>query len=193
MFAEDGDERSQIADLVTRVEAHCSATPRTIADSPASVRLPDVLGRLHDVQVVRAAVRADRPAPLGRWSRRWAGSPPAAPSPPFLRRLDGARLHCGHLIKGADAAEPDDHRIDWESNQVSVIDIHNLHDRAKRFVVGVVLKRLFEAKETPGQRQAARVPRARRAQQVRPARGMVARSRKCCSTSQSAGAASGSS
>jgi hypothetical protein len=42
------------------------------------------------------------------------------------------------------------HRIDWEANQVSVIDIHNLHDRAKRFVVGVVVKRLFEQKETTG-------------------------------------------
>ena len=33
---------------------------------------------------------------------------------------------------------------------MSVIDIHNLHDRAKRFVVGVVVKKLFEAKETAG-------------------------------------------
>jgi DNA helicase HerA-like ATPase len=32
-----------------------------------------------------------------------------------------------------------------------VIDIHNLHDRAKRFVVGVVVKKLFEAKERSGQ------------------------------------------
>ena len=31
-----------------------------------------------------------------------------------------------------------------------MIDIHNLHDRAKRFVVGVVVKRLFEQKETTG-------------------------------------------
>jgi DNA helicase HerA-like ATPase len=33
---------------------------------------------------------------------------------------------------------------------VSVIDIHNLHDRAKRFVVGVVVKRMFEEKERSG-------------------------------------------
>jgi DNA helicase HerA-like ATPase len=33
---------------------------------------------------------------------------------------------------------------------VSVIDIHNLHDQAKRFVVGVVLKRMFEDKEARG-------------------------------------------
>ena len=45
MFAEAGDERSQIADLVARVEA--AARPpraRTIPDFPASIRLPDPLG-----------------------------------------------------------------------------------------------------------------------------------------------------
>ena len=31
-----------------------------------------------------------------------------------------------------------------------MIDIHNLHDRAKRFVVGVVVKRMFEEKERTG-------------------------------------------
>src|SRR6202012_260473 len=48
------------------------------------------------------------------------------------------------------AADIDAHRIDWGANQVSVIDIHTLHDRAKRFVVGVVVKRLFDAKERSG-------------------------------------------
>jgi hypothetical protein len=33
---------------------------------------------------------------------------------------------------------------------VSVVDIHALHDRAKRFVVGAVLKRMFEDKESLG-------------------------------------------
>src|SRR5438132_10436676 len=40
-----------------------------------------------------------------------------------------------------------------DANQVTVIDIHNVHDRAKRFVTGIVVKRLFEQKETMGQRQ----------------------------------------
>src|SRR5262249_36114880 len=41
-------------------------------------------------------------------------------------------------------------RIDWRRAQVTVIDIHNLHDRAKRFVIGVVLKKMFEEKESTG-------------------------------------------
>jgi DNA helicase HerA-like ATPase len=38
------------------------------------------------------------------------------------------------------------------NNQVTVIDIHKLQDRAKRFVVGVVVRRLVEQKEATGQR-----------------------------------------
>src|SRR5207244_2175921 len=43
--------------------------------------------------------------------------------------------------------------LDWQMNQVSVIDIQKLADRAKRFVVGVVLKRLLEEKDRSGQRE----------------------------------------
>ena len=34
---------------------------------------------------------------------------------------------------------------------VTVVDLHNLNDRAKRFVVGVVLRRAFDEKERTGQ------------------------------------------
>jgi|CXWL01.1.fsa_nt_gi DNA helicase HerA-like ATPase len=67
----------------------------------------------------------------------------------FLRRLHGARRHVGRLIRG-DIGEPEAHRIRHQA-QVTVVDIHNLHDRAKRFVVGVVLRRRLEEKEASGQ------------------------------------------
>ena len=38
-----------------------------------------------------------------------------------------------------------------EGHQVTVVDLHNLHDRAKRFVVGVTVRRAFEDKERAGQ------------------------------------------
>ena len=151
MFAEAGDERSQIADLVTRVEAALEREAEDVPDSPATIKLPDEHGETRARQVVRAALRADRPPSRRRRLDAGAGYIAGGTVAAFLRRLDGARLHCGHLIRGADdALEPEKHRIDWESRQVSVIDIHNLHDRAKRFVVGVVVKRLFEQKETTG-------------------------------------------
>ena len=42
------------------------------------------------------------------------------------------------------------HPVDLDANQVTVVDIHNLNDRAKRFVVGVVLRQAFQAKEASG-------------------------------------------
>ena len=71
----------------------------------------------------------------------------------FLRRLGAAAEAVGHLIRRTDSEEEERrHRIDWRAQQVNVIDINKLPDRAKRFVVGVVLKQLMEEKES-GQRQ----------------------------------------
>ena len=47
---------------------------------------------------------------------------------------------------------PDKHRIQRQA-QVTVVDIHNLNDRAKRFVVGVTLRRAFDEKERAGQQR----------------------------------------
>ena len=66
----------------------------------------------------------------------------------FVRRLLGAKRHVEHLIRG-DVADALRHRVDLQA-QVTVVDIHNLHDRAKRFVVGVVLRKTFEDKERAG-------------------------------------------
>jgi DNA helicase HerA-like ATPase len=51
----------------------------------------------------------------------------------------------------ADIANPDAHAVDFDRAQVTVVDLHNLNDRAKRFVVGVVLRKAFERKERSGQ------------------------------------------
>jgi DNA helicase HerA-like ATPase len=67
----------------------------------------------------------------------------------FVRRLQASVRHLGRLIR-SDVADPERHRIDLQQ-QVSVVDLHNLNDRAKRFVVGVTLKRAFEDKERAGQ------------------------------------------
>jgi DNA helicase HerA-like ATPase len=151
MFAEEGDERSQIADLVVRVEAMLDRHHKPIPDFPGSVVLPDPLDNditIHSFDelcdLIRVHLEFDGPG-------SWRGPIATGTVQAFLRRLDGARFHCGHLIRGRDAADIEQHRIDWGANQVSVIDIHNLHDRAKRFVVGVVVKKLFQAKESSGQ------------------------------------------
>jgi DNA helicase HerA-like ATPase len=67
----------------------------------------------------------------------------------FIRRLVSAKVRLGALVR-ADVARRDRHRITTSDAQVTVVDLHNLHDRAQRFVVGVTIRREFERKETSG-------------------------------------------
>jgi uncharacterized protein len=88
-------------------------------------------------------------------------APRAAPgtSNAFVRRLFDAVATAGHLVRAIPPAQVDAHRIrvldaEGEANkQVNVIDINGLPDRAKRFVVGIVVRRLVEQKEALGGRQ----------------------------------------
>jgi len=147
MFAEADDERSQIADLIARVEAHLD---RECLDDPEHDATVTFGGYpVHDFaqlcEIIATEVDADGSA--------WRGRVSDATVSAFLRRLDAARFRMGHLVVGREAENPAAHRIDWEGHQVTVVDIHNLHDRAKRFVTGVVIKRLFEHKERMGRRE----------------------------------------
>jgi hypothetical protein len=67
----------------------------------------------------------------------------------FVRRLHASIGHLEHFIR-ADIAEVNTYKLDLDAHQVTVVDIHQLHDRAKRFVVGVILRQAFEAKEASG-------------------------------------------
>src|SRR5438552_106171 len=68
----------------------------------------------------------------------------------FARRLIASKKDLGRLIRGdLPAGRP--HAVNTaESAQMTVVDLHNLPDRAQRFVVGVTLKTEFERKEKAG-------------------------------------------
>jgi DNA helicase HerA-like ATPase len=66
----------------------------------------------------------------------------------FRRRLHAAAQHMGHLVRGTQAARR--LAIKWAEHQVTVVDIHTLHSTAQMFVVGVLLKRMMEEKESRG-------------------------------------------
>ena len=146
LFAEAEDERSQIADLVARVEMHLDRECQDDPDHDATV----VYGGypVKDFAGLCDLIRANVEDEHSPWRGRLSEATVAA----FVRRLDAARFRMEHLVWGREAEQPERHRIDWEANQVTVVDIHNLHDRAKRFVTGVVIKRLFEEKERRGTR-----------------------------------------
>ncbi|HEX8100740.1 MAG TPA: ATP-binding protein [Actinomycetota bacterium] len=147
LFAEAEDERSQIADLVARVESYLDRECDDDPENDATVVFGGypVTDFAHLCEVIKENVE-DEHSP---WRGRLSDATVAA----FVRRLDAGRFRMGHLILGRDAEDSARHRIDWEANQVTVVDIHNLHDRAKRFVTGVVIKRLFEHKERMGRRE----------------------------------------
>ena len=128
LFAEADDESSQLSSLISGIEA------RLVNDGDAARCETFAALQEHIIQNVVGTV----PAATGTVAA-------------FQRRLNAAGFNVGHLIRGrARVEKPDQHRINWKQRQLTVIDIHNLHDRAKRFVVGVVLRRMFEEKENAG-------------------------------------------
>ncbi|MCZ2149229.1 MAG: ATP-binding protein [Bryobacterales bacterium] len=126
LFTEAEDDSSQLGSVVERVES-----------------------RLAHEDVRGLDGFDDLVACIQRHLDDWAGSYASGTRSAFERRLLSAAARVGHLIRGhVDDAERN--VINWRKAQVTVIDIHNLHDRAKRFVIGVVLKRMFEDKEKSG-------------------------------------------
>jgi DNA helicase HerA-like ATPase len=92
-------------------------------------------------------------APLSFRRYDWVGSAAAGTVSAFLRRLEASVSRVGHLIRAEGVERAEEHRIDLGRAQVTVVDLNKLHERAQRFVVGVVLKRMFEEKERRGTRE----------------------------------------
>jgi DNA helicase HerA-like ATPase len=147
LFAEADHETSQLAFVVDRIEARLLTATRD--NDPKDPALEIEGRRLESfeelVEFLTGRVDDERSR-----AEQWAF--PAAPGTvaAFERRLHGASRHVGHLIRGRDVGRRADHRLEWSRKQTTVVDIHALHDRAKRFVVGAVLKRMFEEKEGLG-------------------------------------------
>jgi hypothetical protein len=146
LFTDADDERSQIGYVAQAVEAQLALAARlSLPLDAATVEVGGTRCTNFDELVDAIAAMTD-PDLGGTWGGRAAGGTVQA----FLRRLEAAAPHVGQLIRGEDSEDVAAHRIDWQREQVTVVDIHRLHDRAKRFVVGAVLKRMFEEKEARG-------------------------------------------
>jgi DNA helicase HerA-like ATPase len=144
LFADAEDDRQQYTMVVHNVTARLAREAEPVGDGAVSVD-GRVVRTLHElIELVEDKVDIDGP---DQWAGRAIG---AGTVNAFLRRLHGAERYLRHLVR-ADVARPGAHRVDFERAQVTVVDLHNLNDRAKRFVVGVVLRRAFERKERSGQ------------------------------------------
>ena len=143
LFADAEDERAQYTMVVYNVMAQLRlAQP----GDGGSVRIEG-----ETVRTFRDLVELVRERVQGEDTRhQWAGPTMGQGTVnAFVRRLQGAVRHVERLIRG-DIPNPERHRVET-GNQVTVVDLHNLNDRAKRFVVGVTVRRAFEEKEKAGQ------------------------------------------
>ncbi|MFD0747587.1 ATP-binding protein [Phytohabitans flavus] len=144
VFADADDERQQYTMVVHAVTAHLArhAQPADGGIGIDGTRLgsyPDLV----DYVVARLTDEETRGT--------WAGSAVNTGTVnAFARRLIASKKDLARLIRG-DLAARRPHAINTaESAQVTVVDLHNLPDRAQRFVVGVTLKAEFERKEKAG-------------------------------------------
>ncbi len=147
LFAEGDEGASSLHYVIDRVTEKLQQLAR---NSPPDV-LTDENGReiesLRDLLNLLQEVIEDRESKTDpdRY-REWFGTAATSTAYAFLRRFHHAATHCGTLIHGS-GSRP----IDWKANQLTVIDISDLHSIAKMFVVGSILKRIFREKEERGE------------------------------------------
>lgn len=151
VFADGEDERSQYTMLIGQVAARLRR---------------DAMKSGEDGAVTIKGVEARNGGPLRTFEqlvgliedelgdedtrRDWvAGSTSTGSVNAFLRRLRSAVRPLSTLVRG-DLRHRDDHSLTTSKAQVTVIDLHNLPDRAQRFVVGVSLRQEFRRKEQQG-------------------------------------------
>jgi DNA helicase HerA-like ATPase len=162
LFTDASDMRSQVAFVAERVEAQLRRYAVDVAGRPGAVVLRDPREGHRRGEAVRAGVGERVIDSLGSLVEavgefldpedaepdvRWSGRVQAGTVSAFMRRLHAAEHRLGHLIQAGESR-----RIDRSGAQVSVVAIQSLHELAQRFVVGALLKEVFDEKERSGQR-----------------------------------------
>jgi hypothetical protein len=144
LFADAEDDRQQYTLIVHNVTAKLKREAHALGDGGVTIEGVPVRTLRELVELIVSRVQDE--TTLHDWAG-WAMGQGTVNA--FVRRMHGVLRHVEHLIRG-DVAHADRHSIRREA-QVTVVDIHKLHDRAKRFVVGVTLRRAFDDKERTGQ------------------------------------------
>ncbi|MFD1936318.1 MULTISPECIES: ATP-binding protein [Nonomuraea] len=145
VFADADDERAGYSLLVGQVAARLAAWAVPVEGGAVKLpeggvcrTFPDLVDLLSD-QLMDEGSRVT-----------WTGAQtPLGTVNAFLRRLRSAVRALSPIIRG-DVAGGRPHSIRTSDAQVSIVDLHNLPERAQRFVVGVVLRGEFARKESSG-------------------------------------------
>ena len=147
VFADAEDERNQYTMVIHNV-AHRLKTDGTAVGDDGAWQLEGQTIRTYPELVDFLVSRL-----LGEdeeLRRYWAGQVTTMGTiQAFVRRLLSSQKPLGHLIR-ADVKLRKERRITTSDSKVTVVDLHNLPERAQRFVVGVTIRRALEAKEESG-------------------------------------------
>lgn len=145
VFADAEDERNQYTLVVHQVTAKLrrEAAP---AGSDGAVTVDGVHCRTYAELVDFIVDRVTDPATMADWAGPAIG---AGTANAFVRRLRSSQRALAELIRG-DIPDRATRQITTANQQVTVVDLHNLMERAQRFVTGVVLATETARKEAAG-------------------------------------------
>ncbi|MDA1003215.1 MAG: ATP-binding protein [Chloroflexi bacterium] len=152
LFADGDHDRSQVQFVVDAVEARLRRAARKHA-SGGDVEIDGELVTDFDelLEMIERHVDPDSDM-VDKWAGSGTGAAAIGTVRAFMRRLRAAAPHVGHLVRGeafVRGVSQGAHGITLD-RQVTVVDLHRLHDRAQRFVVGAVLKQQLEEREARG-------------------------------------------
>ena len=145
VFADIEDERQQYPMVAQQVSTRLQHSA-VAAGTDGAVTIDGDLCRTYDELVDVIAARLTDDETKGRWGGPVTG---IGTINAFIRRLRSSQKALGPLIR-ADLPHASTRQISTQGQQVTVIDLHNLRERAQRFVVGVVLADETARKEEAG-------------------------------------------
>jgi len=144
-FADAEDDKQQYTMVVHQVTARLKTEAESFGDDGA-VKVDGVLCRTHEQLVDRLVELVTNDSTAAHW----AGPVGAGTVNAFVRRLRSSVKALSAFIRG-DLVDPGASRLVSTANQqVTVVDLHNLTERAQRFVVGVLLSAETARKEAAG-------------------------------------------
>ncbi|MBK5227199.1 MAG: ATP-binding protein [Actinobacteria bacterium] len=161
LFSDATDSRQQLSFVAERVTRQLERWARDVAGEAGAVVLRDpamleddgkpVVPREGDLVIRNLSDLVDAigeflepesgEEPNMQWTGRVAGGTATA----FMRRLYASVGRVGQLIRAGESR-----RIDRSREAVTVVDIHDLHEAAQRFVVGALIKEVHDEKEGKG-------------------------------------------
>jgi DNA helicase HerA-like ATPase len=145
VFADVEDERNQYTFVVHQVTARLRREA-TAAGSDGAVVVDGQQCRTYPELVELICERVTDPATIFDWAGPAIG---AGTANAFVRRLRSSERALSDIVR-SNLPHRQGRRITTQNHQVTVVDLHNLMERAQRFVTGVVLAEETTRKEAAG-------------------------------------------